>query len=151
MQWPMPDVVIPAGGYLLIWCDKDLEDGPLHGDFKLSTDGESIGFFSPIGDGNQQLDAITFGEQTADVSQGRETDGDPHWVFFNVPIPRRSNSTIVGDLNSDQRVDCMDFVRLVNDFGPCADPCTQSFPGDLNGDGMTDGTDLATCMGFWNY
>lgn len=147
--WAFPDVTIPAGGYLLVWCDKDPEDGPLHADFKLSTAGESIGLFSPANQGMQQLDAYTFGEQTQDVSEGRMTDGSADWGFFSTPTPSRSNSAKLGDWNGDSINNCLDLVVLVNNYGACVAPCAQNCPTDLNLDCQVDVADLIASLTFW--
>ncbi|WP_300456163.1 CotH kinase family protein [Desulfobacula sp.] len=41
-QWTFPDVSIPAGGYLIVWADKDEDQEGLHTNFKLSASGETI-------------------------------------------------------------------------------------------------------------
>lgn len=148
-KWTFPNVVIPAGGYLLVWCDEDLDDGPLHADIKLSTDGESIGLFSPISEGMLQVDAYTFGAQTEDVSEGRMVDGGADWAFFPRPTPMRANDAKLGDWNGDTVNDCLDLVTLVNAFAACNLPCFQTCPEDLNLDCMVDGTDLMASLIFW--
>ena len=71
-QWAFPDTTLAAGGFLLVWCDNDPEDGPLHAIFKLSGSGESIGLFGRLSAGNQAIDSVTFGAQTSNVSEGRD-------------------------------------------------------------------------------
>ena len=90
-QWALPDTTIPAGGHLLVWCDNDPEDGPLHATFKLSGDGETVGLYGRIAAGNAVIDSYTFGAQTADVSEGRVTDGAAAWTFFSSPTPGAPN------------------------------------------------------------
>ncbi|HDD24849.1 MAG TPA: hypothetical protein ENF52_05380, partial [Chloroflexi bacterium] len=47
-QWAFPlSTTIPPEGHLLVWCDRDGEQGPLHANFKLDRDGEEIGLFAP--------------------------------------------------------------------------------------------------------
>jgi hypothetical protein len=90
LAWVLPDsTTIEAGGYLLIWADKDEEDGPLHADFKLSKDGETVSLLSPDG---VVVDEVTFPELAADVSYGRSPDGSENWVVFSVPTPNASNT-----------------------------------------------------------
>jgi hypothetical protein len=91
-QWTFPETTLEAGGFLLVWCDNDEEDGPLHANFKLSGDGEEVGLFNTVAAGNEEIDSYAFGTQTSDVSEGRETDGSETWVFFSVPTPGASNS-----------------------------------------------------------
>jgi len=90
-QWALPDTTIPAGGFLLVWCDDDAGQGPLHANFALSGGGEEIGLFTSPASGSQPIDTFVFGPQAEDVSQGRETDGGEPWVFFTTPTPGMSN------------------------------------------------------------
>jgi len=96
-QWMFPDTTIEASGFLLVWCDNDETDGPLHTNFKLSGDGEEIGLFGRLAAGNNTIDSYAFGAQTADISEGRLPDGDDNWVFFEVPTPGDSNTTTAID------------------------------------------------------
>jgi len=86
-----PDsTTINPGEYLIIWADKEPEQGVLHlDDVKLSGDGEDIGLTAV--DGTTIIDSYTFGVQTTDVSEGRLPDGGATWQFFTVPTPGASN------------------------------------------------------------
>jgi len=92
-RWSLPAVTLAPGDFLLIWCDNDVEDGPLHAPFKLSAAGEQLGLYSSLDDGNVLIDGYSFGPQTTDVSEGRETDGGLVWVFFSDSTPGSSNYT----------------------------------------------------------
>ena len=81
---------IPARGFLLVWCDGQPDQGPLHTGFKLSGSGEQIGLYDASGDA---LDEMTFGPQTTDVSYGRVPDGGTTWSYFTTPTPGASNGT----------------------------------------------------------
>ena len=91
-QWAFPDTVLDAGAFLLVWCDSDPEDGPLHAAFKLSGSGEDIGLFGRLAAGNEVIDSYTFGVQTDNVSEGRATDGGGTWTTFATPTPGAGNS-----------------------------------------------------------
>lgn len=78
-QFPAGSSIAP-GQALLIWADEDLAEGPLHANFKLSTDGEEIGLWDA--DGTTLRDAITFGPQAIDVATGRLFDGGVQWATF---------------------------------------------------------------------
>ena len=80
---------IPAGGFLLIWADNDTTDAGLHANFKLGADGEEIGLFES--DGVTQIDSVTFGEQTGDISYGRYPDAGDYWQAFGSPSPEAQN------------------------------------------------------------
>jgi len=77
-----PDsTTIPAGGYIVVWADKDPEQGILHlEDVKLSGGGEQIGLTDS--DGTTVIDSLTYGDQTTDVSKGRTPDGTNTWEYF---------------------------------------------------------------------
>jgi len=91
-QWRIPDgTTIPAHGYLLIWCDSDGGDGPLHASFKLDKDGEEVGLFDVDMWGNILVDSIVFGAQAADVSLGRVPDGSDNWLPLDPPTPEAAN------------------------------------------------------------
>jgi hypothetical protein len=91
-EWQFPvGTTIPPGGHVLIWCDSDAAQGPLHADFKLNRDGEEIGLFDSIAHGLVPLDWIRFGPQQEDVSYGRKPDGAGRWQFLAPPTPGTSN------------------------------------------------------------
>jgi hypothetical protein len=80
---------IPARGTLLIWCDEDGGQGPLHANFKLDSNGEALALFAA--DGRTLLDSLRFGPQVADVATGRIYDAGRPWVSLPVPTPRARN------------------------------------------------------------
>ncbi len=80
---------LPANGTLLVWCDEDAIQGPLHANFKLSAGGESVSLFAS--DGVTLLDSIAFGAQVANVSTGRLYDGGLPFVSFPTPTPGAVN------------------------------------------------------------
>jgi len=91
-KWQIPaGTTIPPGGYLLVWCDEDTGQGPLHAGFKLNRDGEEIGLFADDAHGNVPLDSIVFGPQQENVSYGRRPDGADTWDFLSPPTPGTGN------------------------------------------------------------
>ncbi|MCC7375888.1 MAG: lamin tail domain-containing protein [Verrucomicrobiales bacterium] len=85
--------LVPPGGYLLVWADEETgqtTNGQLHVNFKLSGSGEALGLFAPDG---TTVDALSFGAQSDNVSQGRFPDaGEEPFVFMDVPTPGAANS-----------------------------------------------------------
>ncbi len=81
---------VPAKGFILVWCDGQTEQGPLHTNFKLSSGGEDIALTES--NGAVVIDEITFGPQETDVSQGRDPDGSNNWHSFTTPTPGASNN-----------------------------------------------------------
>jgi hypothetical protein len=80
---------IQPHGFLMIWCDGQPDQGPLHTPFKLSASGEDIGFYDATG---EALTELTFPPQNTDVSYGRTTDGGGAWATFATPTPNASNT-----------------------------------------------------------
>jgi hypothetical protein len=84
--------VVPAHGYLLVWADDktsaNTNGGILHVPFKLGKSGEALGLYAPDG---TAIDAITFGAQIANVSEGRYHDGGVLRLFMPVPSPGAAN------------------------------------------------------------
>ncbi len=106
-KWQIPaTTIIPAGGYLLIWADDDIDDAGLHANFKLNVDGEEIGLFDT--DGTTIIDSIVFPKQITDISYGRYPDGADNWHFLSNPSPEKQNEEgyigVVADtkFNSDR-------------------------------------------------
>ena len=86
-------ISIAPGSYLLVWADEESSqtqtNRDLHVSFKLSQTAEQIGLYDPAG---RQIDAISFGLQTNNISQGRSPDGGAApFRFMSVPTPRASN------------------------------------------------------------
>ena len=81
---------IPPGGYLILWCDDDQEQGVLHLSKKLKASGESIILIDK--DGTTVIDSYTFGSQTTDISMGRNTEDLDKWIFFETPTPGSINN-----------------------------------------------------------
>ncbi|MCE9613576.1 MAG: lamin tail domain-containing protein [Lentisphaerae bacterium] len=92
---------IPGGSFIaprsfmLVWADG--EDGgnapglPLHTNFKLSAGGEAIALYRPDG---VLVDAVTFGPQAADHSEGCWPDGTPAIYSMQPPTPGASNAVL---------------------------------------------------------
>jgi len=98
-KWAFPDTILPGGDFMLVWCDSDENDGPLHAGFKLSSGGEEVGLYGRLAAGNNLIDGHEFGPQFADISEGREYDGAENWIYFTDPTPGASNgdATVVTD------------------------------------------------------
>jgi len=91
-KWRFPSdnplTTIAPGGYRLIWADNDVTDGPLHTNFKLSAGGDEISLYDT--DGISLIDSVDFGDQTTDISYGR--DANDNRRFFPYPSPGGENS-----------------------------------------------------------
>jgi hypothetical protein len=89
-------VSIPARGFLVVWADDDEEQNRpgemLHISFNLSKTGDTIRVFAPDG---MLLDAVSFGPQASDVSEGRVPDGVGAVTTLPTPTPGAANSGVV--------------------------------------------------------
>ena len=82
-------VVVPAGGWVLLWSDDDEETaGPDHLGFHLAIEGESFGIYRPDG---SPADTVSYDAQVPDVSAARTTDGGDEWEITDEPTPGESN------------------------------------------------------------
>ena len=90
-KWAFPDTTIAAKGFLLIWADDDEKEGPMHASFNLSKSGEDAGLYKQNGSNFEAVNTLTFGEQTTDISYGRDKDGSSEFVFISNPTPGASN------------------------------------------------------------
>ncbi|NOZ46126.1 MAG: T9SS type A sorting domain-containing protein [Chlorobi bacterium] len=118
-KWQMPSITMPAGGFLLIWADKDEEQGYNHAGFKLSKSGEEIGIFEANNNDFILISSVEFGAQQSDVSSGSITDGDGILSVLNTITPNYSNTdnsqaTITINVN-------MSYQQKLGNFNPAND------------------------------
>ena len=82
---------IPAGGYLVLYADKESEQGILHCEIKLSGSGEQIGLYSTDATNNVPIDTLTYNADDSnaigygldtDKSCGRKPDGSNTWNVY---------------------------------------------------------------------
>ena len=69
-------LVVPAGGWLILFADGDIDQGNDHLPFRLARSGEEIGLYAPDG---TALDELRYGPQDTDVSAARVGDGGEEW------------------------------------------------------------------------
>ncbi len=90
-KWKFPDVILLPGEYILVWAsDKDRTDvdGPLHTNFKIAAEGESIILTSADG---VTLDVFPSVSMDDDESYGRFPNGLGEWGLSAVPSPGETN------------------------------------------------------------
>ena len=79
-KWALPNQVLQAGSYFIIWADSEQAQGTSHANFKLSSAGEAL-FLS---DAHQVLiDSVLFPEQIENVSYGRMPNGLGDFTFLS--------------------------------------------------------------------
>jgi len=90
IKWQFPSVILPAGGYLVVFASgKDLVGGELHTNFKLGAEGEYLGLVQPNGD-IVVSEYDQFPPQATDVSYGKLSGSE---AYFSTPTPGAANST----------------------------------------------------------
>jgi hypothetical protein len=95
-KWQIPygfpeKTTIPAGGFLVLFADKDTLQGPLHLNIKLGAEGEEIGLSVITNNIFHWIDTVTFGTQITNISYGRYPDADANWELMVQYTPGFSN------------------------------------------------------------
>ncbi|MFH1011651.1 MAG: lamin tail domain-containing protein [bacterium] len=91
-KWVFPNVTLPAGGYLVVWCDNELAEPGLHANFTLAESGDTLVMYDNLASCYLQIDRIKYPSVHQDVSYGRVCDGLPRWVEFETSTPGSANS-----------------------------------------------------------
>jgi hypothetical protein len=79
--------IVPAQGYLVVFCDNDLAAPGLHTGFGLSSAGQGVALVQ----GSTVKDYVEFGPQAANLAIGRVNSGTGSWALV-APSPNASNA-----------------------------------------------------------
>jgi hypothetical protein len=95
-MWQIPTIssyitTIQPDSFLIFWADGDTVQGPLHLNFQLNREGESISLAQIVDSNTIFIDSLTYNKQISDISYGRFTDGSSIWHSFSNPTPGFSN------------------------------------------------------------
>ena len=91
--------IIPAHGYLIIWCDKKDPVSQLHASFKLEKEGDELMLTAAD---KSWTDHFTYAAHTSDQTVGRYPDGSSQVYVMNVPTIAKANITSSYVVNVDQ-------------------------------------------------
>ena len=98
--WQLPDQEVPAGGYVIIYCDKEgKEDNRLHADFRLES-GKGCTLYLFKGKDDEPVDSLPADMKkmpAPDVAFGRESDGADKWGYQVTPTPGKANTGEICD------------------------------------------------------
>lgn len=86
--------VIPANGFLLIYCDDRTNSPGLHTGFGLSDKGETLALFNSVALGVLLADQVAFGLQLRDRSIGRVPDVTGAFTL-TTPTPLEPNAAVL--------------------------------------------------------
>ncbi|SDC30876.1 CotH kinase family protein [Williamwhitmania taraxaci] len=101
-QWPLPDTIIKAGGYMVFWADDNEIQGKMHTSFKLNKEGEEIILFDSEENGYRFIDGFMFPHMDNDISYGKLPNGTGPVMLMNSPTPGTAN--VGGGPNSKTKI-----------------------------------------------
>lgn len=92
-KYELPEVTIPARGFLVIWCDGlNTVETQIHTNFSLSAAGEHLLLHYASEGEAFTVDDHQYGQQSvAGASMGRSPDGEDNWILFTTPTPGAPN------------------------------------------------------------
>ncbi len=90
-KWPLPNVTLDPGDFLLLYADKQPEQGLNHLDFKLDDLSETVYISEVQNNARVLIDTITYSNIPINHSFGRATDANPNWIDWTVSTPNASN------------------------------------------------------------
>lgn len=134
-RFTQPGLTIPAGGYLLVWCDEEPAQPGVHAGIKLSAGGEFIALTDS--DGVTVLDSISFGPQTANISMGRSPNGSAVWGTMQ-PTPLAANGVLLAVEERGIVPETFTLSAYPNPFNP-----STTFRFTIPSDAVHDGIDGA--------
>lgn len=85
----LASTIIPAHGYLVIWCDKESPLSQLHASFKLENEGDELQLMAAD---ESWTDRFVYTAHTSDQTVGRYPDGSNNVYVMNVPTIAKSNT-----------------------------------------------------------
>ena len=157
LAWVFPEgTMLAPGAFLIVWCDDEPGEGPLHATFKLSAGGETAVLSHRAAAGSVLIDSVSFPGLLPDESYGRAPDGSESFEVFCAVTPGFANdprddcfidpdptpAVFVNEwLASNDGVvvdefgDADDFIELYN-----AEPTTVDLGGRYLSDDLTDRT-----------
>ena len=111
------NTIIPAHGYLVIWCDKLTPQSQLHASFKLSNKDGDVLLTAADESWN---DRFTYTKMKNDETAGRYPDGGNQVFTMNIPTIERSNITSSYVIPVKQaEVDGISDIAAETTFGVC--------------------------------
>ncbi|RPI03007.1 MAG: T9SS C-terminal target domain-containing protein [Calditrichaeota bacterium] len=111
-KFKLPSVTLAPNEYMIIWADDESNQGNLHANFKLSSQGEEIGIFETVDHGNVLIHGWKFGLMSANVSMGFMPENGTAPEYLKSPTPNAANQT--SPLFSPV---CINEFQSTSDFG----------------------------------
>ncbi|MBN1465905.1 lamin tail domain-containing protein, partial [candidate division KSB1 bacterium] len=89
----LPSITLAPGEYKIFWADNESDQGNLHVDFKLASDGEEVAIFETVDHGNVLIHGWKFGVMSGDISMGFMPETGTAPEYLKSPTPGASNSS----------------------------------------------------------
>ncbi len=83
---------LAPGDFVVLFTDKDPEEGGLHADFNLEASGEELVLAQSLNNSISIIDSVSFPAVPFQTSYGRATDGADNFVIFGEVTPNESNN-----------------------------------------------------------
>ncbi len=147
-RWmPLPrNKQLAPGEFLVVYCDNDREQGPLHSGFTLPDTGRQIVLARAMGNGAHSiLDIVDYGKLDPDTSYAR-TGCWGDWKISK-PTPGKTNAIFAGDVDMSGSVNLSDvIVSLLYLYKGTPIPCYGA--GDVNSDQVLDISDAVYMLNY---
>lgn len=82
-RWRLPNVTMEPESHLLIWCDDDTEEGPLHASFQLDATSDDLYLIDRDQNAWRLIDNVEWSNSYPNFSKGRLLDGASEWIWFD--------------------------------------------------------------------
>ena len=133
---PLSFIGSGTNAFALFHADSNPQKGANHVNFKLSAKGDDIGLYAPDG---TEIDAVTFGTQAVDVSEGRLPDGGTtRTTFPTLPTPGLPN---LADADRDGIADDWELLHGLDAQNPNDAALDADGDGRSNAEEYVAGTD----------
>ncbi|MDZ4823869.1 MAG: CotH kinase family protein [Flavobacteriales bacterium] len=94
-KWQLPDVILNAGEFLLVWLDDDEEQGALHANFKINPmQNENIVWLVNYEEGEPRWVSQLSVSQSSIAFYELEPDGSDNDILTSIPTPGYSNNDV---------------------------------------------------------
>lgn len=90
-KWALPSQILQVGTFRVFYADNQPEQGPLHTNFQLSDNGESLWMYRLESGAFREVTGMAFPTLVPGTSYGRATEASDVLVVFEVPTPLGPN------------------------------------------------------------
>jgi hypothetical protein len=109
------ETILPPGEFIILWADRQPEEGTLHLDFNLEKSGGEIAVVELVQGKPIVLDSVKYSQQYTNYSYGRYGDGTSRWFVLSGMTPGESNLyTYLPELPEDSGIEI--YPNPVGDF-----------------------------------